>query len=168
MKICIDPGHGGKDPGSFGNGIVEKQVTLRAALLLQAELKRLEIPSYITRTEDTHTPEGYRINAVNSELPDLAILLHCNSSPSPLPGGVQIAFYDMSIKSAVISEALYPHLVEVYGKSDWNAIVPVKFYELRMLNVAAIMVLMGYVTNENDVSLLQSEWYLKELMKALR
>jgi N-acetylmuramoyl-L-alanine amidase len=32
MIICIDPGHGGYDTGATGNGLREKDVTLKLAL----------------------------------------------------------------------------------------------------------------------------------------
>ena len=34
-KICIDPGHGGSDPGAVGNGFKEKDLTLKLALFLR-------------------------------------------------------------------------------------------------------------------------------------
>lgn len=32
VKLFIDPGHGGTDPGSLGNGLKEKDLTLKIAL----------------------------------------------------------------------------------------------------------------------------------------
>ena len=37
--IVLDPGHGGKDPGARGNGLVEKGLTLDVALRLRALLR---------------------------------------------------------------------------------------------------------------------------------
>jgi len=34
FKICIDPGHGGKDPGAVGCGLVEADITLSVGLML--------------------------------------------------------------------------------------------------------------------------------------
>ena len=39
MKICIDPGHGGKDPGAVSDGIREKDIALNIARLLSEKLK---------------------------------------------------------------------------------------------------------------------------------
>lgn len=38
VKIFIDPGHGGSDPGATGNGLQEKTLTLQIALALRTIL----------------------------------------------------------------------------------------------------------------------------------
>jgi len=43
MKICIDPGHGGGNPGAIGNDpfrLEEKEFNLSLSLLLEEELER--------------------------------------------------------------------------------------------------------------------------------
>ena len=35
MKIFIDPGHGGPDPGAVGNGVIEEYANLNVSLELQ-------------------------------------------------------------------------------------------------------------------------------------
>ncbi|MFT6111226.1 MAG: N-acetylmuramoyl-L-alanine amidase, partial [Planctomycetota bacterium] len=41
VRVVIDPGHGGTDPGAIGNGIVEKEINLAVGLRLR-ELLELE------------------------------------------------------------------------------------------------------------------------------
>ncbi|MEG1146617.1 MAG: N-acetylmuramoyl-L-alanine amidase, partial [Bacilli bacterium] len=38
-KIIIDPGHGGDDPGTSGNGIIEKDINLKISLEMYNILK---------------------------------------------------------------------------------------------------------------------------------
>lgn len=52
LRVVIDPGHGGSDPGASGNGITEKNMTLEISKTMYDEFKRLGIPVYITRTTD--------------------------------------------------------------------------------------------------------------------
>ncbi|MYL60114.1 N-acetylmuramoyl-L-alanine amidase, partial [Virgibacillus halodenitrificans] len=35
MKLYLDPGHGGTDPGAVGNGLQEKEIVLDIALRIQ-------------------------------------------------------------------------------------------------------------------------------------
>ena len=52
-KIVIDPGHGGADPGTSGNGIIEKDYTLKISEYMKNRFDELGIESSLTRTEDT-------------------------------------------------------------------------------------------------------------------
>ena len=55
--IVIDPGHGGEDPGAIGNGIVEKDYTLKISKYMYDRFKELGIPVIMTRDTDvTLTP----------------------------------------------------------------------------------------------------------------
>lgn len=52
-KIVIDPGHGGEDPGTSANGIVEKDYTLKISEYMSKRLNDLGIENQMTRTSDT-------------------------------------------------------------------------------------------------------------------
>lgn len=52
-KIVIDPGHGGTDPGTSGNGIVEKDYTLKISEYMKNRFDELGVENSITRTDDT-------------------------------------------------------------------------------------------------------------------
>ena len=51
-KIVIDAGHGGSDPGTSGNGIVEKDYTLKISEYMKRRFDELGIESSMTRTTD--------------------------------------------------------------------------------------------------------------------
>jgi len=51
-KVVIDAGHGGNDPGASGNGIVEKDYTLKISEYMKKRFDDLGIESSMTRTTD--------------------------------------------------------------------------------------------------------------------
>ena len=63
VKIYLDAGHGGIDPGAIGNGLQEKNVTLDISKRIEQKLqvyKNVDIMQ--TRTDDTYfiTKATYR------------------------------------------------------------------------------------------------------------
>ena len=65
-KIILDAGHGGDDPGASGNGIIEKDLTLKITNYMYDRLKELGVPVYVSRTEDITLSPSDRIKKINS------------------------------------------------------------------------------------------------------
>ncbi len=51
-KVIVDAGHGGTDPGTSGNGIIEKDFNLKMSQYIYDRLKELGIETSMTRTGD--------------------------------------------------------------------------------------------------------------------
>ncbi|HCF49278.1 MAG TPA: N-acetylmuramoyl-L-alanine amidase, partial [Syntrophomonas sp.] len=86
MKIGIDPGHGGEDPGAVGpGGTYEKDVNLAIAQRVQFLLSRMGIETLMTRSDDSSKSLMTRSNSLNGARVDFAISIHCNSSANPGP-----------------------------------------------------------------------------------
>ena len=63
-KVVIDAGHGGDDPGSSWNGIIEKELTLKISQYMYDRLKELGIPVTMTRTTDETLNPTDRVNRI--------------------------------------------------------------------------------------------------------
>ena len=77
VKIVIDAGHGGSDPGASGNGIIEKEYALKIAEYLNNRFKELGVSSVLVRsTDETLTPNERvnRILSVYGNRPDVLVI----------------------------------------------------------------------------------------------
>jgi N-acetylmuramoyl-L-alanine amidase len=89
--VIIDPGHGGKDPGSPGRLTAEKDVVLAIALKL-GKLIESQIPDVqviYTRKTDEFIPLHQRAEIANASKADLFLSIHANGNPNSLVSGTE-------------------------------------------------------------------------------
>ncbi len=79
--IVIDPGHGGKDSGALGNGLMEKDIVLQIGSQLADKLREQGYTVYMTRSNDTFIELKDRTKFANDKEADLFISVHANSIP---------------------------------------------------------------------------------------
>jgi N-acetylmuramoyl-L-alanine amidase len=84
VRVMIDPGHGGKDPGATGpTGLKEKDVVLAIGRKIREKLARSgEFDVRMTRDEDVFIPLEERTAMANKGRADLFVSLHINASPN--------------------------------------------------------------------------------------
>ena len=63
-RVVIDAGHGGNDPGASGNGIIEKDYTLKISEYIYNRLKDLGLDVKMTRTTDETLSPNERVKRV--------------------------------------------------------------------------------------------------------
>ncbi|MBR4178174.1 MAG: N-acetylmuramoyl-L-alanine amidase [Bacilli bacterium] len=64
--VVIDPGHGGVDNGASGNGIKEKDYTLKISKYMYDRFKELGVPVSITRNSDITLSPKNRVKKIKS------------------------------------------------------------------------------------------------------
>ncbi len=91
--IVIDPGHGGKDPGTIGKRqhLREKMVNLRAARLLKKQLEKSgRYTVRLTRATDVFVPLVERVKFARAQEADLLISLHSDSAANLKARGASV------------------------------------------------------------------------------
>ena len=84
--LVIDPGHGGADGGTVGNGLIEKDWTLKVGLALAAELRSRGHAVTLTRESDVTVPILERPSWINAA-PRLALIsIHFNAGSADATG----------------------------------------------------------------------------------
>jgi N-acetylmuramoyl-L-alanine amidase len=82
VRVMIDPGHGGKDPGAIGRtGLKEKDVVLEIGRRIREKLSRSgEFDVRMTRDADVFIPLEERTAMANKGGADIFVSLHINAS----------------------------------------------------------------------------------------
>jgi N-acetylmuramoyl-L-alanine amidase len=80
--ICLDPGHGGKDPGNQVGSNREKHYTLLLAQEVRAQLAQSGLKATLTRTSDTFVDLPTRPELARRRGADLFVSLHFNAADS--------------------------------------------------------------------------------------
>lgn len=91
IRIVVDAGHGGHDPGAVGKTSKEKDLTLDMALCLEKMIQKNhpEVEVLLTRNTDVFIPLFRRIQYANEENADLFISIHCNHITNPNTKGTE-------------------------------------------------------------------------------
>jgi len=90
--VCLDAGHGGKDPGCMGpKGSHEGKVTLKIILELGRKLKEEhpDLKVIYTRDSDDFIELNERANIANRNKADLFISVHCNAAANKSAYGTE-------------------------------------------------------------------------------
>jgi len=81
-SICLDPGHGGKDPGNRVGLYQEKKYTLLLAQEVRQQLTRAGLNVALTRSSDAFVDLPTRPEMAKRKNADLFVSLHFNSAES--------------------------------------------------------------------------------------
>jgi N-acetylmuramoyl-L-alanine amidase len=100
QRICIDPGHGGKDPGAISRGgLREKHVVFDTALKLGEELRRRGFDVVMTRDSDEFIELENRPAIAARQNADVFVAVHANAMGDRSVRGVEIFYCDARYSS---------------------------------------------------------------------
>jgi len=102
IRIVVDPGHGGKDPGAIGpNGTWESVVALAISQRLAKQInKTQDMRAFLTRKGDSFVPLRDRMEIAREHKADLFISIHADAlDNNPRVRGASI--YTLSDKGAI-------------------------------------------------------------------
>lgn len=128
-KIVIDAGHGGDDPGASGNGIIEKDLTLKISQYMYDRFKNLGIPVKMTRTTDETISPTERVkrvlDAYGNSNDVIVISNHINAGGGVNPSG-KLTFFEKNkiLKTIYIKNKLSFYLLYILSKIKNKKYVP--------------------------------------------
>lgn len=95
-RVFIDAGHGGKDPGTSHNDILERTVTLDVAQRLGRLLEANGLEVVYSRRKDMAVSLSERTRKANAERADLFVSIHVNASENPQINGFETYYLDLA------------------------------------------------------------------------
>ena len=166
--VCIDPGHGGTDPGAIGlDGLVEKNLTLDVSNRLAALLRADGVTVVLTRTTDASVSIATRAQIANAAHADVFLPIYFNAWTTPTPDGSVVLYpYARDIPFAeAMSQAVASYL-KPHGDDDGGIVLRPDWWLTPTMPVATVEGL--FITNPHDAALLTQNSFRQGLAAALK
>ncbi len=171
--VILDPGHGGKDPGTSGNGLVEKDVNFdvakRAAQLLEQDGKT---KVYMTRTSDVYITLEDRVAFANP-LGDLFVSIHCNAADkNPKANGTETYYFTHSndgtigISSKEVASTLQRSMLKHLQSTDRKAMES-GFYVIKFTKIPSALIELGFLSNPEEAARMATDSYRQQAAQGI-
>ena len=183
--IVLDPGHGGGDPGTQHNGLVEKQITLDIAQRLKTLLAAQGWTVRLTRESDVDPVSAdnlakmradgkpnaddraylqTRCDVANNAGARLFISIHVNSAPLESARGTTVYWYKP--QDAPFAQAIEKNVIPLIGTQD-DGTRHENFYVVRHTSMPAVLIETAFATNPGDVALLRQPSFLQNVAQGI-
>ena len=191
-RIVIDPGHGGKDPGtrSAGRIVFEKNLALDISRRLRGQLAARGYAVSMTRDSDEFVELENRAAIANRLGADLFLSIHLNAVGTTSVAGIETYAFTPSGQSSTRNGKLRAGDNKSHpgNRNDpWNALVGyyvqremvqsleapdrglkrARWEVLKTLNCPGLLIETGFLTNPKEASKMRSSGYREEVATAI-
>lgn len=172
LKVIIDPGHGGKDPGSVSNGFQEKMVTLNIGKHMKAYFDKTPIAISMTRSTDIFIELGDRAKAASLNNGDVFVSIHNNKYNGEANGQETFYYAKTSATNPNVQQSrglaiyLQARMQEAWKLTNRGVKVG-NLAVLRENTVPAALAEVGFIDNSTDFQHIKSETERQKMGKAL-
>ena len=164
IKIYIDQGHNPVNPnaGAEGNSLREQDLVFPIGIELAELLRangnfevRLSRPTADTQLGTSNsTSLRLRVQDANSWGADYFISLHTNASEITSASGSEALVYSQPSQAAVLGADILETLNRATGLANRGVKSRPGLYVLRRTAMPAVLVELGFITNERDATLM--------------
>lgn len=178
-QICIDPGHGGHDPGAVGpSGTREADIALFTASALVLALDARGVQSFVTRGRDVFVSLPGRVELAKRMKAFAFVSIHANGAENLQAHGAEVWTSVGVTPADDLATSIYKRWIESFGavspvsrfRTDFSDGDPDKesdFYVLRKTPMPAVLFELGFVTNPREEKMLLSEGFIKPATGAI-
>jgi len=167
MRIVIDPGHGGKDPGAISlTGAYEKAIVLDTSLAVAGILAGQGMDVILTRQGDSFVELNDRADMANRSGADALVSIHADHCPnSSVKGFTVYVARSASRRSLKLARSIADRLQAAGVPS--RGINRAGFRVLYRSVCPAVLVELGYLSNATEASKLARSDYRRKLAAAI-
>lgn len=163
VRIVIDPGHGGTDPGGVGTGLQEKNIVLDVSKRFESLLKADTADeggggrwtALLTRTNDTFVSLAGRSAYSNNQNADRFMSIHANAFGDPSANGIETFSLSTTGTGAQLRNLVQAEMVAAWGLTN-RGNKTANFAVLRDTAAPAVLHELAFITNSTDASKLGS------------
>ena len=153
MKVFINAGHGGNDPGAVANGLREKDLNLTIALACEAELKRHGVEVKMQRTTDVGALSSQIVSNCNKFAPNLAVDIHNNAGGGD---GAEVFHHYKGGTGKTLAVNILNEIVGIGqnsrgAKTRRNSSGKDYYYFIREIACPSVIIECAFLDNKNDV-----------------
>lgn len=177
-RICIDPGHGGVDPGAIGRltNVYEKNITLPVSLKLRSLLQKKGMVVSMTRTtdKDVHSPGSTdkqelqaRVDVAENNNADMFISVHCNASENHAMGGFTTYYHEKTGGYDLKLAKYVQERLRTSAKLPNLGVRSANFYVNKRSSMPGVLVELLFLSNAQEEKLLKSSWFQAKMAAAI-
>jgi N-acetylmuramoyl-L-alanine amidase len=162
LKVCLDAGHGGNDPGSAGFGLFEKDIALEVSLKAADILRNKGVDVVLSRTADITLDPEPRIKTINSVNADIVVSVHYNAFDSRTRGFEAVYGKYKNDNSVTLAQCIFDKLKglnlparRIYSKDNSTGDSDY-YFMIRRIEATSVIVESAFIDNSEDNRLLQS------------
>ena len=174
--IMVDPGHGGRDSGTYYGETYEKDINLEISKALEEELTKNGAIVYMTRTRDIDLSSIYdsakkrgdlyrRLLKIKETKSDLYISIHINWYQNTSMKGAEVLYNSINENNEKLAKSIMKEFKTDLGST--RTIKTTDLYMYRNTTTPGVLVECGYLSNPTERTLLQQEDYQKKLAKSI-
>lgn len=159
-KICLNPGHGGSDPGAVGE-IKESDGNLKVVLILGNLLTAEGAEVVYTRTSDVWMALSTRAAIANSANADMFVSVHHNGASSPTANGSETICYPGSQQGMRLATLVLNGLCNRLGTYR-RGVIQRDDSDVTYTEMVAIITEAFFVSNPNECAMFNNGGAEKE------
>jgi N-acetylmuramoyl-L-alanine amidase len=167
--LVVDAGHGGKDDGAVGNGLYEKNITLKLAQEIKELSSQYGIDVVLTRNNDAYMSPQEKSNFSNTQNADALISVHVNAELHSQQSGFEVVLSSKNTKftdnSQVLGSAILQSLSSDFKIQQALQQKKVGIWVLDQSNIPSALIECGYLTNASDANNLKDDAKIELMAK---